>query len=355
MTEGQVFNLVEVTPGNVDFSGDGDGRRRRGRWARAAHSLSRDCVGMVSLGVLVVVALVSLIAPLYAEYVAGTNPFSSNIGGQTMVNGTKVDVIQQGGGSLGLGEIPIGPTWDIHHYFLGADSQGRDVAARLLYGGRNSLVIGVSAALAGCFIATVLALISGFRSGWLDAILSRVMDLVWAFPVFLLAILISTVSLTQGLRIGPLAISTNGVVLPTVIIAFIYIPYVFRPIRGQVLAVREKVYIQAAIVQGASARWLMFSEILPNVVATVIVLFPLMIAINILTESGLSFLGIGVQPPDASWGTIVSDGESLLYTRPWVAIAPGIMITVTVVSLNLLGDALRDALDPRASVTDIRG
>lgn len=349
MAEAQVVQSVEPRAVGGDSSGNDEGSGQGGPWRRAVRRLRRNRVGIAAVGVLTVVVLLSLSAPLYADYVAHTNPFNSNLGGTTIVNGRTVDVIQQGGGGLGLGEIPIGPTWDFHHYFLGADSQGRDVAARLLYGGRNSLVIGVGSALICCFIATVLALISGFLSGPTDAILSRLIDIVWAFPVFLLAILISTVSLTQGLRIGPMAISTSGVLLPLVIIAIIYIPYVFRPVRGQVLAVREKVFIQAAIVQGASARWLMFSEILPNAMATVIVFVPLMIAINVLTESGLSFLGIGVQPPDASWGTIISDGESLLYTRPWVAIAPGVMITLTVVSLNLLGDAIRDALDPRVT------
>lgn len=355
MAGAQIVDSVDLTGGGDGAISDENPPGQGSPWNRAVRRLRRNLVAMAALCVLSTVVLVSLGAPLYAQYVAHTDPFSSNLAGQTVVDGRKVDVIQQGGGSLGLGEIPIAPTWDLHHFFLGADSQGRDVASRLLYGGRNSLVIGVGSALACCLIATVLALISGFVGGWVDAILSRLMDIVWAFPVFLLAILISTVSLTQGLRIGPLTISTNGVLLPLVIIAFIYVPYVFRPIRGQVLAVREKVFIQAAIVQGASARWLMFSEILPNVLATVIVFVPLMIAINILTESGLSFLGIGVQPPGASWGTIVSDGEALLYTRPWVAIAPGIMITLTVVSLNLLGDGIRDALDPRASVGGTRG
>jgi peptide/nickel transport system permease protein len=135
-----------------------------------------------------------------------------------------------------------------------------------------------------------------------------------------------------------------------VIIAVIYIPYVFRPVRGQVLSIREKEYIEAAISQGASNRRLIFSEILPNVIATVIVLLPLMIATTILTESALSYLSIGVQDPKASWGSVINDGQDLLYTRPWVAIAPGIMIVLTVLALNVLGDGVRDALDPRAKV-----
>ena len=120
--------------------------------------------------------------------------------------------------------------------------------------------------------------------------------------------------------------------------------------RGNVLSVREKEFVQAAIAQGASNRRLVFSEILPNVISVVIVLLPLMIATTILTEAALSFLGVGVQPPGASWGTIIGDGQQLLYTRPWVAIAPGIMIVLTVLSLNVLGDGIRDALDPRAKL-----
>jgi peptide/nickel transport system permease protein len=121
-------------------------------------------------------------------------------------------------------------------------------------------------------------------------------------------------------------------------------------VRGQVLSVRQKEYVEAAVAQGASGYRLMFREILPNVISTVIVMLPLMIATTVLTESALSFLSIGVQPPKASWGTIIDDGQALLYTRPLVAIVPGIFIVLTVLSLNLLGDAVRDALDPRAKL-----
>ena len=128
-------------------------------------------------------------------------------------------------------------------------------------------------------------------------------------------------------------------------------PYVARPIRGQVLSVREKEYVEAAIALGASDLAPdLLPTILPNVITTVIVFFPLMIATNMLTESALSFLSIGVQPPEASWGTIINDGQRLLYTRPWVAIAPGVAIVAAVLALNVLGDGLRDALDPRAKL-----
>jgi peptide/nickel transport system permease protein len=324
----------------------------RSPWALAGRRLWRNKVAMAALVLFLLIVLVSFAAPLYASDIAHTNPFVNNLNGTTIVNGHRVPLMQQGGGLLKLGETPVGPTWDVAHYFLGADQQGRDVMARVLYGGRSSLEIGVGSAVFCCVIATVIALIAGYFGGLVDAILSRIMDVIWAFPVYLLAISISTVLLTNasGLSIGPVHLVATSLWLPTTIIAFIYLPYVYRPIRGHVLSVAEKEFVQAGIAQGASDLRLIFSDILPNVVSVVIVLLPLMIATTILTESALSFLSIGVQPPNASWGTIINDGQDLLYTRPWVAIAPGIMIVLTVLALNVLGDGVRDALDPRAKL-----
>jgi peptide/nickel transport system permease protein len=323
----------------------------RSPWRIAGRRLLRNRLALAALALFLLIVVISFLAPVYAHDIAHTQPFDSNISGTTVVDGKRVDVMQQGGGELGLGEVPIGPTWQ-ENYFLGADNQGRDVMARVLYGGRASLEIGIGSALICCGIALVLALIAGFFRGWADTILSRVMDLIWAFPVYLLAISLATVLLTTpgGVSIGFITIDPASLWMPTLIIALIYIPYVFRPVRGQVLSVREKEYVEAAISQGASNVRLMFSDILPNVVSTIIVLLPLMIATNILTESALSYLSIGVQPPKASWGTVIQDGQELLYTRPMVAIAPGIMIVLTVLALNVLGDGVRDALDPRAKV-----
>jgi peptide/nickel transport system permease protein len=324
-------------------------------WRIAGRRLVRNRLAMASLVLFVLIVLVSLLAPVYAHDIAHNDPFGSNVSGTTVVNGKRVDVLQQGGGALGIGETPIGPTWQ-SNYFMGADNQGRDVTARVLYGGRSSLQIGVASAVICCLVALVLGLIAGFFRGWVDAFLSRLMDLIWAFPVYLLAISLATVLLTKpdGLEwnfyLFSVTIKPTNLWVPTLIIALVYIPYVFRPVRGQVLSVHEKEYVEAAISQGASNLRLMFSEILPNVISTVIVLLPLMIATTVLTESALSFLGIGVRDPKASWGTIISDGEALLYTRPLVAIVPGIFIVLTVLSLNVLGDGVRDALDPRAKV-----
>jgi peptide/nickel transport system permease protein len=320
----------------------------RSPWALARRRLLRNRIALVALAGFIVIVIACLAASWYAHSVAHTHPFESTVDGTTLIDGKQQPVMVESTGGLGLGVTPIGPTWDIHHYFLGADSQGRDVAARMLYGGRNSLVIGLASAALCCLIATIIALIAGFFGGIVDQILSRILDVIWAFPVFFAAISISTVALTSGIPIGPVTLSAGSIWLPIIIISFVFVPYVARPIRGQVLSIREREFVEAAIGLGASNLRLIFSEVLPNVITTVIVFFPLMVANNMLVESALSFLSIGVQPPDASWGTIISDGQGLLYTRPWVAVAPGLAIVATVLCLNVLGDGVRDALDPRA-------
>jgi len=323
----------------------------RSPWRLAGRRLARNRLAMAALALFVLIVVVSLLAPFYANHIAKTDPFASNLTGTTVVDGKEVEVIQETSGGLGLGSVPIGPTWQ-SNYFIGADNQGRDVMARVLYGGRASLQIGIASAVICTLLALALALLAGFFRGWTDSVLSRAMDLIWAFPVYLLAISLATVLLTKagGLKWGPVTIDASSLWVPTWIIAIVYIPYVYRPLRGQVLSVREKEYVEASISQGASNLRLMFAEILPNVVSTAIVLLPLMIATTILTEAALSFLGIGVQAPQASWGTIIDDGQNLLYTRPLVAIVPGIFIVLTVLALNVLGDGVRDALDPRAKV-----
>jgi len=325
----------------------------RSPWELASRRLLRNKLALAALALFLLIVAVSLAAPLYAHHVSHTDPFASNISSTIQLNGKTVQVIQQGGGKLGLGETPIGPTWQ-GQYFIGADAQGRDVAARVLYGGRASLFIGVGSALLACFIAMVMALVAGYVGGATDFALSRLMDLIWAFPLYLLAISLATVLLARPsdkpLKIGFITVQPSSLWIPLVIIGLVYVPYVYRPIRGQVLSLREKEFVEAAIAQGAGSLRIVFREVLPNVLSTVIVLLPLMIATTILTESALSYLSIGVQPPKASWGTIIQDGQSLLYTRPWVAIAPGIMIVLTVLALNVFGDGLRDALDPRSKV-----
>jgi len=322
--------------------------RSPGPWRLGLAQLRRNAGAMASLLVLVVVTLACLLAPLYASAVAHTDPFASNISGTTVVDGATVPVLAASDTGLGLGVTPIGPTWDVGHYFLGSDNQGRDVMARLLYGGRDSLLIGSAAALLCCVLATLVGVAAGYFGGVLDAVLARVLDVLWAFPVYLLAICLSVVLLTAGITIGPVTIGAGSLWLPVFIIALVYVPYVARPLRGQVIALKEKEFVSAAVGVGSSDLRIMRQDVLPNVLPTVVVFLPLMTALAMLTESALSFLSVGVQPPQASWGTIINDGLGLLYTRPAVSIAPGIAIAVTAVALNLFGDGVRDALDPRA-------
>jgi peptide/nickel transport system permease protein len=334
-----------VDPAGVDRAIRQPGARSPFRQALAKVRRSRAALASGTL--LALIMLVCACAPLYASQISHTDPFSANLSGTTSIDGRDAPVIQQGTGPLKLGETPIGPTWQAN-YLLGADQLGRDVAARVLYGGRNSLLIGLSSALLCALIGTLIALIAGVIGGVVDSLIARALDVIWAFPVYLLAICAATVLITSGLRIGPFTVHSSGNLLPTLIIAVIYLPYIARPVRGQVLSVKEREYVEAAIAYGASRRRLIFSEILPNVLPTVIVLLPLLAAATIITESALSFLSIGVQPPQASWGTVIADGQQLLYTRPAIGIAAGSMLALTVLALVVLGDELRSALEPRA-------
>ncbi|MEI6098106.1 MAG: ABC transporter permease [Alphaproteobacteria bacterium] len=326
----------------------------RGPWATAFHRLKRDTTAMVAFAVFALVVVFCLLAPFYAAW-AGVNPFKSTLDAVITLNGQSQPVMELPTTGLALGYTPIGPTWQLGNYFLGADNQGRDVMARLLYGGRNSFAIAGAATAFTLLFATVLGLAAGFFGGLTDTVISRILDVLWAFPVYLLAISLSIVLITQGISIGPWVIDSGSLLLPIFIIGVIYIPYVARPIRGQVMSLRQSDFVLAAIGLGAPSSRILFKDILPNVATTLIVFIPIMMALNMLTESALSFLSIGVQPPDASWGTIIQDGQGLLYTRPAVALAPGIMIVISVLSLNVFGDGLRDALDPRSKIKLRRG
>jgi peptide/nickel transport system permease protein len=176
------------------------------------------------------------------------------------------------------------------------------------------------------------------------------MDVLWAFPVLLLAIALGIALAVGGLQIGPIHLSGGSVWIPILIIGFISIPYMARPLRGEALALREKEFVEAAVAQGAGSARIMFSELLPNLWSTIIVFSALNVANNLLLESALSYLGVGVQAPNASWGTMIATGQQLITSAPLLTIIPGTMILLTVLSLNVFGDGLRDALDPRSKV-----
>jgi peptide/nickel transport system permease protein len=318
-----------------------------GPWRQALRRLRRDGTSLEAGIVLLVVLVACLAAPLYASLVSQTDPFRSNLSGKIIIGGKRVAVMQPSTEGRGLGVTPIGPTWR-GPYLLGSDAQGRDVAARLLYGGRNSLMIAGSATALCLILAAIIGVTTGFLGGGVDMVLSRILEVLWAFPVYLLAISLSIVLITKPIIIGSITLGSGSLLLPIVIIGLIYVPYVARPVRGQVLALRNSEFVLASVGLGMPTWRILMRDILPNVSTTLIVYIPLMMALNITTESALSFLSVGVQPPDASWGTIILDGQGLLYTRPAVSVAPGLAIVITVLALNLLGDGVRDALDPRA-------
>jgi peptide/nickel transport system permease protein len=331
----------------------------RSPWYLAWRRLRRNWVALAALAVFVAIVIACALAPVYAHHVAHTGPNEVHAGEKVRVDGKLKDVI--GGGSfydVNTGKFVVkapsylGPTWwhADGRFVLGTDNLGRDVAVRLLYGGRNSLMIGIGSALICTIVALVLALLAGYHGGWLDWVVSRFFDLIWAFPVLLLAIALSSALAINGFHHFGISIEPGSLWIPTLVISYVLIPYIGRPIRGQILSLREKEFIDAAIGQGAGPLRVMFSDLLPNVASTVLVFFTLIIASNILTEAGLSFLGAGVRLPDPSWGNLIASGQEQIETAPWLSLVPGIAIVLTVLSLNIFGDGLRDALDPRAKV-----
>jgi len=323
----------------------------RSPWVLAWRRLRRNYIALASLAVFVLIVVACALAPVYARDVAHTTPSANHVTERVKVDGHYKDVMALNtGGKLGV--TILGPTW-WHaggRFVLGADDNGRDVAVRLLYGGINSLKVGIGSALICTLLSIVLALLAGYYRGWADWVITRFFDLIWAFPVILLAIALGSALSIKGFHHFGINIHSGSLWIPTAVISYVLIPYVGRPLRGQILSLREKEFVEAAIAQGASPLRIMFSEILPNVASTVLVFFTLIIANNILTEAALSFLGAGVQPPNPSWGTLISDGQVRLSTAPWLTLVPGVAIVLTVLSLNIFGDGLRDALDPRAKV-----
>ena len=218
-------------------------------------------------------------------------------------------------------------------HFMGTDELGRDVYSRLVYGARVSLFVGIVGTAAGVVCGTIIGLISGFFGGWVDTLVMRVIDIMYAFPGIVLAILIVSV-------LGP---SLRNLIL---VLAIWAVPSLSRIVRGNVLSLVEQDYVQAALAIGASRKRIMFLHLLPNTLAPIIVYATLGVAGAILTTAGLGFLGLGVQPPQAEWGNMLSNGRQYLRKAPLLMIFPGALISLTVISINLIGDALRDALDP---------
>ena len=316
-----------------------------GPWKLGLRRLRRNKVALLFGLIFVLLVAVCVAAPLWADNVAKTGPSEGHLTDTIRVDGETVNVV-------GLDGVPIGPQYlkADGKFFLGADGNGRDIMVRLLYGGRNSLFIGLTAAFITVFMSIALGVVSGYFRGGTDAVIRTLLDIMWSFPVIILGTALGVSLALGGLKIGPIEIAGDSLAIPILIIGLVYVPYMARPIRGQVLSLREKEFIEAARAQGAGPIRIMFTEVVPNLASTILVFFTLLIANAILLEAALSFLGAGVQPPNPSWGTMIEEGVDRIATAPHLAIVPGIMLVLTVLSLNVFGDGVRDALDPRAKV-----
>ncbi len=219
-------------------------------------------------------------------------------------------------------------------YFLGTDNSGRDVLSRILYGTRVSLIVGVLAVVIACGIGTFFGMAAGFFGGIVDDIINRISEAIRAIPQIVFAMALC-------------AVLGGGIVNLSIVLGISNMAIYIRMMRGQVLSIKETDYIMAGKLQGNGSFRLMFHHILPNSISPIIVTMTQQVGQTILAEAGLSFLGLGISQPTASWGSIVSDGRNFLLQNPTFSIAPGICIALLVIFLNTLGDGIRDALDPR--------
>jgi peptide/nickel transport system permease protein len=286
--------------------------------------LRRDKVALFALGVVAATILVAIFAPLIVKVLGAPDPNLQND-----------DLL----GDFGEPTGPTGENW------LGVDERGRDVLARVVYGSRVSLEVAFIATALAVTIGVVVGLVAGYYRGWADTLLSRTMDLFLAFPVLVLAV---------GLGVACADGCMGGVIQPglTVVIFVITLttwPYIARIVRGQVLSLREREFVEAARSIGASDRRIIFREILPNLVAPIIVYTTILIPTNILYEAALSFLGVGVDPSRPSWGAMISDAISIFQDAWWFMAFPGVALLTTVLAFNVVGDGLQDALNPRTS------
>jgi ABC-type dipeptide/oligopeptide/nickel transport system permease subunit len=287
----------------------------RSPWRLAMARLVRDRASMISAGIIVLIVLMAIFAPVFAAITGhGVNqPFYAPVG-------------------LTADGQPLGPS---ARFLLGTDTLGRDVLVRIAYGARISLIVGVLATVITVAIGAAVGLVAGYFGGFTDSFLARIMDLMLAIPFLLLGISLVTV-------LGP------GLTVVIIVISILGWASVGRIVRGQVISIREKEYVQAARSLGAGPWRIMFIDILPNVIAPIIVYTSLLIPVTIVTEASLSFLGVGIPPPTADWGQMISDSQSVYqYGAWWYLVFPSIALLITTLAFNIFGDGVRDAFDPR--------
>ena len=304
----------------VDYTGEvpdtPEGQKIEGRspWLLAWQRLRRDRVAMISLVVVILIVLMAIFAPV-ATWITGHPPNEQY---------RQIGLTADG--------LPKGPT---SQFWMGTDDLGRDIFVRIAYGARISLLVGVISTGIAVAIGVVVGLAAGFFGGLVDSILARLIDVILCVPFLLVAI--ALVSIT-----GP------SLAIMIFVIGFFSWASVARIVRGQVLSLREREFVEAARSLGASDSRIMFVDILPNVLAPVIVYSTLLIPVVIVVEATLTFLGLGLPPPTADWGGMISDGQAYYTTAWWFIIFPGAALLITTLAFNLFGDGVRDAFDPRS-------
>jgi ABC-type dipeptide/oligopeptide/nickel transport system permease subunit len=286
----------------------------RSPWQLAWERLRHDRAAIVSMAVIAAIVIMALMAPLIAAWIGhGPNEQFTNIGENA-----------EGG--------PVPPSGT---FWLGTDSSGRDLFIRIVYGARISLSVGVLATLIALSLGVIFGLAAGYLGGFVDALIARIIDVMLSIPFLVLAISVAT-------------IWHPSFWLVIVVVGVLSFTYPARIVRGQVISLKEKEYIQAARALGAGPLRVMFVDLLPNVVAQVIVYGSLLIPASIVIEASLSFLGVGIPPPTADWGQMISDASGYYqYGYWWYLLFPSLALLITTLAFNVLGDSVRDALDPR--------
>jgi peptide/nickel transport system permease protein len=298
-------------------------------WGR----LRRDRVAMVSLTVIIVVLLLAIFAPLVTRLL-GLDPYQYN-----------PDLVSDAG-SLPGGWLNSGISWD---HPLGVEpGTGRDILARLLYGARISLAVALTATVIAVVLGVLVGIVSGYSRGWVDGLLGRFMDLILSFPQLLILLALSPVLIQRLASIG-ITGNVGRALYVTLVLSVFGWPYLARIVRGQVLSLREREFVESAVSLGAGTPRILLREILPNLWAPVLVYTSLLIPNFIAAEATVSFFGIGVSEPETSWGRMLADSVTYFTVDPLYLFIPGTLLVIVVLAFNLLGDAVRDALDPRAS------
>jgi peptide/nickel transport system permease protein len=322
--------LLPGAGGDLDFLDVGRDIDARSPLALFWRRLRQDRLALASLIFIAFLIVIAIAAPLVVKLLGLPGPYVQN------PNLTD---------SFGS---PLGPS--LAHPF-GVDQLGRDVMSRVIYGARVSLVVGILGTAVASFIGVVIGMLAGFYRGWMDTALSRLVDVVLSIPILLLGLGIGAACAVRGCVAG---IVQPGLGVIIFIIALASWPYIARIVRGLVLSLRERDFVQASRSLGASNTRIMFREILPNLLAPIIVYSTLLIPQNILLEAALSFLGVGIRPPTASWGQMIAAATPIFNTAWWYMAFPGIALLLAVLAFNLLGDGLQDALNPKTSAQTSR-